>query len=710
MNVPPRSARRPLLAKTLLLGSVAAMTVGGTARAEDRPIELGTITVTANRTERTLDETPEATSVVARQKIDERPAEETLDLLRDVPGVSIPRNGGIPAQINIRGFNNSNGQVPVFIDGDRIIGRPGVEFLLIDPSRIERIEVIRGSGSPLYGSGALGGLVNFITRPPEADMTHPFHWTRGELVTSFSSNGLGGGVSGFAEGAGEGFDARVTSYGRRVGDYSSGSGVVQNSSYTELGGEGQIGWRPTANQRIELRFGEAESWRGRIAGATISPGAPLITVREDPLRQSYLRLGYSGKFDGLIRRVESNIFLQDYYTAVTQHSLAALPRIVDVRNVVDGPLVFGGKTTADIAWAEHNLLTIGSDGYAQWLKGFDIYQTVTAGTKVTNSLQQNPDSAETDWGIFASNAWDPVKAFTLTTRGRFDWFHTSTDTSPVPSPSLSPAYAANREKDNTAPSGGIGAVWRPLEHVHVTGNVSSNFRMPTLSERFNSTCQGTTCSVPNPNLQPERGETYEAGLRFPFSNFTAGVTAFKSVYHNLIYSKPIIYNGVAATQFQNVESAETRGVEAEARWQATEEWRFSATLATLRGEDTSSHKPLPFIAPFRTRLSAHYAPAGEPWFAEVVSEVASAKTRIDTSQEYPTAAYAILDLYGGLELRKFFHDASLPNAQLTASVHNIFNVRYVDPTTAPNVSYPVSATNPLQEPGRSFYASLRIRF
>ena len=130
----------------------------------DQTLDLETITVTATRTERRLMDSPLSSSVITSEEITMSSAASLADLLRDVPGIEITdaATAGMK-RIKIRG--ESSRRVAVLIDGQELTdhstyGAP----LLLDPAMVERIEVIRGTGSVLYGQKALGGVVNFITK------------------------------------------------------------------------------------------------------------------------------------------------------------------------------------------------------------------------------------------------------------------------------------------------------------------------------------------------------------------------------------------------------------------------------------------------------------------------------------------------------------------------------------------------------------------
>ncbi len=129
-----------------------------------------TVVVTANRFGQSQASVLNATTVVSRQEIENYQSNSLLEVLRRVPGVEIAQNGGRGhnASIFIRGTNSSH--VLVLVDGVRIDSAAGgVAINRFPVGLVERLEVIRGSGAAIYGSDAIGGVINIITRTHRGD-------------------------------------------------------------------------------------------------------------------------------------------------------------------------------------------------------------------------------------------------------------------------------------------------------------------------------------------------------------------------------------------------------------------------------------------------------------------------------------------------------------------------------------------------------------
>ena len=128
-------------------------------------VELEKTVVTATKTERLIQDVPASISVITSEEIERKGATSVADLLRDVPGVEIMLNSSPASQrVMIRG--EASQRTLILIDGQKISENKSMDGapMLIDPNMIERIEVIKGPASVLYGSEAIGGVVNIITK------------------------------------------------------------------------------------------------------------------------------------------------------------------------------------------------------------------------------------------------------------------------------------------------------------------------------------------------------------------------------------------------------------------------------------------------------------------------------------------------------------------------------------------------------------------
>ncbi len=155
----------------VLLTTAAALTVsmGGQAVAQSSaaPTQLSAISVTANMTETPLAEVGSAVTIITGEQLQQRQTQLVSDVLREVPGMAVSRTGGVggPTQARIRGSEGN--QTLVLIDGievNNVAGGSEFDFAHLLAADVERIEVLRGPQSALYGSDAAGGVISIVTR------------------------------------------------------------------------------------------------------------------------------------------------------------------------------------------------------------------------------------------------------------------------------------------------------------------------------------------------------------------------------------------------------------------------------------------------------------------------------------------------------------------------------------------------------------------
>ena len=664
----------------------------------------------------------QSVSVVERGQIEQTSPAGLLDILSSVPGVSIARSGGIGGQIYLRGFSSNNFRSPLFVDGDRFRGRNTLQLNWFSPEEIERVEVIRGPASVVFGSEALTGLVNVITRSPTGNPNGPFRFTGGGFSVGVGSAAKSASTYEWAQGAGGGFDFLGGFAGRWGGNYQSPLGEVPNSDYKSLGGSLKIGYTPDIGQRFELTLRKYSETDGRAGGVGGAPGAPYIIQRNDPNNVMSARLAYVGELDGLVKHVESSVYANYFDTTVltTTNTINAnnvATRTVTANSHVIGPLVIGGRVLGAIPWSGGfgvAKTTFGADTFREERPGsWGFSQTVNrngttgAVTSITNAplAKSGPDTTQTNAGAFLLHEWTPVQPLTLSAGGRFDWFNTTTGPSPV----LNAIAPATTDVDRTAPTGSVGAVYRILPALDLLASIATSYRHPTNSEMFTS----SATTIPNPNLVPETGLTYEGGFRLHFAEATLKVTAFHSKYENFLQTVAVPITGcTACTQSQNIGKAEVNGIELEERWQVTPTVNLFGNATYLHGTNTTTGRPLPFLAPFRGRVGVQYASIDASYSLMAVVDWATSKNRIDTTAEYPTSGYAIPKLYATLQLGQLI-DRRLGDTKLILGVENIFDTAYRDAATfvnRSNVNYRESLTNPLVEVGRNFTAKLQHTF
>jgi len=251
-------ALAPLCVPALLVASPALGQAAIAPGGEDGAVGQAPIVVTANRAPVRLDRVGNSVTVLDRQAIEKSQQIGVPELLAQTPGISFARNGGrgTVTSIFIRGAES--GHSVVLYDGVRLNDPSttdgGASLADVTTANVERIEVLRGAQSTLYGSQAIGGVVNIISRAPTEPLEADMRLEAGELGSYLARGGVGGRQGGLVWRAGGGFG--VTD---GVSAYAPGS---ERDGYENVSLNGRLSYAPADDVELDLRgfytMGEAE--------------------------------------------------------------------------------------------------------------------------------------------------------------------------------------------------------------------------------------------------------------------------------------------------------------------------------------------------------------------------------------------------------------------------------------------------------------------
>lgn len=260
--------------KRILSAKMAVLAVGIASPLAADPLSLTDQVVTATRTSQSMAANLAAVTVIDRAAIERVQAVDALDLLRRTPSVNIVNNGGPgkASSIGIRGTNSDH--VLVLIDGVRVgsvtSGNAALQNLPLE--QIERIEIVRGPRSSLYGSEAIGGVIQIFTR--RGTQGEPKPWAS---VTAGSRNHHAG-SAGVAGGVGNAwYNLGVSSLSTRGIDARPDFGDPDNDGYRELAGNIRVGYRFANGLEVDAHALESHSSNDFDSGFKANSDALLRT-------------------------------------------------------------------------------------------------------------------------------------------------------------------------------------------------------------------------------------------------------------------------------------------------------------------------------------------------------------------------------------------------------------------------------------------------
>jgi hemoglobin/transferrin/lactoferrin receptor protein len=582
----------------------------------------------------------------------------------------------------IRGL--SSNRILVLVDGQRLNNsRESTEFAgiqpsLVDLSQVERIEVLRGPGSVLYGSDAIGGVINIITKQAEFSGQG---FTLGGAVNLAYGTAAQDKRGGFElSGADERYTFRLSGSAADVSNYSSAEGEVPNSGMEQRDLAGSM--RFLLTDRSFLRA-EVQLVQTRDVGFPgYDPATSGVDISFPKFDRNKLAVGYDiSDWAGL-----SSLALNAYYQDVAKESK---------RNLAFGPYFFlNNYTTSDIGSLGLNAQGQKSAGSHRLTFGVDAYQdelhdeTFAESPFGSNTEVAVPDSRQRGIGLYFQ---DEVKAtdrlqLSVGIRGDNYTFVSFDDADYTGEPF---------DVDQSAFSGSLAARYQLTQNVSLNALVGRAFRAPNIQERSFAglASTGDTLILQNPDLSSETSLNVEAGFKVRYARYAGGMTIYQNRVKDLIglvFLGEDPASGLELARFENIEEALIEGVEFELEAFLSDTWTAFGNVTYTRGTDQASDQPLSFIPPVKGVLGVRFQ---QPrWWSETSMRAVDNQDRVPTLPEpgTPSPGFTVFDLRGGFDIS--------PALGVVAAVENFTDKAYREPF------------NNRLEPGRNFKLSFNYRF
>ncbi len=524
--------------KVTISASAICASLSGAAMAQDTLAGAAArepvIVVTANRTAQALDKVGQSITVIDSAEIDRRQTQTVADVLRTIPGVSIARSGGIGTSTSVFIRGAESDQTVALVDGIKLNdpSSPGGGFnfgnLLI--GNIERIEVLRGPSSVLWGSQAIGGVVNMITRQPTEDLRVNLRGEYGYRDTGQLVGNLSGKAGPLSASIGAGY-FRTDG----ISAFSEARGGVEKDGYENYGANGNVNLALSDWLSVDARGWYSEG-RVNIDGFP-PPSFAFGDVNEESRTREIV--GYTGVnaalFDGRFRNR-----LGYAYTDTRRRSIA-----------LDGP--------ASETFAGH-----GRNERIEYQGIFDIAE----GWQLTGGLERETSR-------FSSSSFGAVPAIG---RARIDSVYAQIMASPIAGLTLTGGV---RHDDHNRFGGATTLAASGVYAISQTGTTlrasyAEGFKAPSLFQ--------LQSDFGNQLLQPERSKGWDAGITQDLveGRLQASATYFRRDSDDLInfISCPLPRTGICAGRpsgtYDNVSKARAEGVEIGLMMQPVDALRLQA--------------------------------------------------------------------------------------------------------------------------------------
>ena len=648
-------------------------------------LDVEELVVTATRSLSKAADLPINVAVISKRQIEENQPLTPVEALQYIPGVTRQSDGGLASTPIIRGLSRE--RAPILIDGNAFVGGRIRSYSLVDPFQIERIELVKGPSSAFWGSDAVSGLVNVVTRKAENGYGKEMK-IGGSIYGGYQS------VADFTrgrvelEGRGNGFDFLVGGGFRNAGNTKTPEGEIENSQFESANVDFNIGYSWAANHRVEVSGKYFRNSDVGFPGGLGAPGPPLITRRFDPDTQTGINLAYDGTdVSDKIVSIGARLFFKEQNLHIDQVTRIPFPMTTDVNRRIHAMLdvdvpFMGGKFFATLRQKENAKLTFGVDFLRENRIGLhrDLnIQVFNAGGDMINEInsplaQIQPDSRSTSFGLFAIEEVKLSDKVNLLIAARLDNVSTSIDDGPFDIPAIAEIYNDDNTSDNdVAISGNIGLKYNATDALSLTANLANSFRGTDLFSKYHFTAVGAGFLVPNPDLDPERGVFYELGAKYDSGVFSVEANFYQNFLNNLFVPVDITFDGAPSIQFRNVGDATITGLEWDARLKIGALSSVFLSGALINGTNNVTDDPLPAIPATQMWAGVHLRNRDNKFYVQ--PEILIVSEQNDPApNEIVTPGYAIFNIKAGVNLHNL--SSNMPHSRLILSVTNVGDTLY----------------------------------
>ncbi len=717
----------------LLTASVGAPLAAQDDSAESRPdtisFVLDRIAVTATRDAQLVRTIPRPVSVVGEVEIGRLQPNNVADLFRTLPGLEVTGVGANQTRPSIRGQRGQ--RLLLLQDGLRMNNtRRQQDFgeipALVDIDAVDRVEVVRGPASVLYGSDAIGGVINIITTTPPAD------GVRGRASYRYGEAGDQNRFSGRFSGRAGDFSWQLGASTRETSAYDAPSGDFGNIT---LGDDATVLGTGVEDQSFDLSLGydfssntnvfaQFESYEaddagfGRVSPADYAPGEAEVAI-EYP-EQSFRKFTGGLRFEELGSALADRVELLGYTQNNDRILELSLFTSFGIPNAPQAGLEFDTRGDTEVStWGfraeaqkllgERVLLTYGLDGFRDRAEGTDQSVTTVVGfgppqTTVSNR-PQIPTAEFFSTGAFVQADVDVSDRLNLVGGVRYQ----STNAETFETEGL-PDQEPVDDSDDVAVAA-VNAIYDVTDSFSLIGAVGSAFRTPNLVERFfdGPTPEGAGYQSRNLDLQAEKSLNVDLGARYTNNRFSLEGFWFRNRIEDGIAVAPILdaqdqpveIQGLPAFRNVNVDELVFTGYELAAELRLPAGFRAESTWSELDSEDANDPEtPVgdSYSSVFTSTLG--WASNDGRWFADWRLRHSGERkdvTIIDNPIGEVLPSFTMQNLRFGGEVA----EVAGTRHSLTFAVTNLTDELYAEST---------NATFFRPEPGRAFLLTYTVGF
>ena len=622
------------------------------------------------------------------------PAHDGADYLKTIPGFNVIRKGGTDGDPVFRGMAGS--RLNILLDGEQILGGCGNRMdpptAYVFPSSYDKITVLKGPQTVLYGPGNSAGTVLFERDIKRADQAG----TRFDGALTLGSFGRNDEMLDVRSGSEQGY-AQGTVTRTDANDYSDGNGQAVHSSYTRWSGNAAFGYTPDDNTHVELTAAKSD---GKAAYADRAMDGVKFARDNVGLKFDKQRMG------GTLDSIEAQLYYNYVDHVMDNYSLRTLPgKTMKMVNNPDRETI-GGRAVLGLVLSDVTRAKAGVDYQSN---KHTLRATMNQMTNPYELLLRAEDANFRNYGLFGEVAHNVDVNGTVIGGLRVDnWHAEDRRAATLPGGIANPT--SKQSRDQTL-SSGFARYERELAATPATiyAGIGHTERFPDYWELMSANKESlTTNSAFNTN--PEKTTQLDIGTIYKAGQWSASVSGF----YNRINDFILIQSGVAKTGpvrtvnvTRNV-NATTWGAEAGLAYQLADSWKLDGSLAYVRGSNDTDNVALGQMPPLEMRLGATYD--NRVWSLGGLLRMASAQDRFAVNQGNivgqdigRTGGFGVFSLNGAYRIGKV--------AQISAGIDNLFDKTYAEHISRAGAMVAgFTRTTRVNEVGRNLWLKANFKF
>jgi outer membrane receptor protein involved in Fe transport len=538
------------------------------------------VVVTASRYPELSVKVPAASTVVSAENLSEKMAPNIAEAMQDIPGLGALGSGGFSLVPSIRGL--ARRRVLYLIDGARLESdrRTGPSASFVSPEDIDRIEVLRSSSSVFYGSDAIGGVIQLITRKPRFD--GGFH---GRLLTGFGTVNGEAGVGLFLEGpVARSWAFSLSFQYADAGEYRIPGGTkVLQSQFTQGSILAKFAHR-TEKREIDIGFLGA---RGTHIGKPNNTAATRPTWYPREV-QNLLQFHWREKNVGRDGELLFHAFVNPNFLETRTDTFD--PFLTGRSYAKTDSTEFGTQLSYAKKIAPDFRLEGGADYFGRGTAdAFNEYTSYDEFGAVTGVVEEFPyvDGGRGDLGFFLSADYSGIARLDVLAGARYDLLRMKA----LPSGEEAPVVT----EDGQA-TGFVAVSYKLAKDLTAFVNLSRAYRLASINERFYTGISGRGFIVGNPDLLPESSLNLDGGLKVLGRRLFFGLYAFRYQIDDMIERYRV---DPSTYTYGNIERGRIQGLEFEAEAFLLPGWKVFGNFAAIHGTSLATGDPLNDVPPFQ---------------------------------------------------------------------------------------------------------------